>query len=78
VQQQVDHLTSEAGGGQAHEQEWEHKLEKETQALRQEVAAQSVMRDSEQVLMRKELRDIQNRLRLLQVMCFFIILRIFL
>jgi hypothetical protein len=70
MQQKVDHLSSETVGGLALEQEWELKLEKETQALRQEVAAQSLIRDSNQVLMRKELRDIQNRLRLLQVLCF--------
>ncbi|KDR24279.1 uncharacterized protein LOC110827610 isoform X2 [Zootermopsis nevadensis] len=66
IQQKVDHLSSEVDGGQAHVQEWEHKLVKETQALRQEVAAQSLIRDSNQVLLRKELRDVQNRLRLLQ------------
>jgi hypothetical protein len=70
MQQKVDHLNSEAGGSQAHEQEWELKLEKETQALRQEVTAQSLIRDSGQVLMRKELRDVQNRLRTLQVLFF--------
>jgi hypothetical protein len=70
MQQKVDHLSSEAGGSQTHEQEWELKLEKETQALRQEVTARSLIRDSGQVLMRKELRDVQNRLRTIQVLFF--------
>lgn len=75
IQQKVDHLSSEVDGGQAYVQEWEHKLVKETQALRQEVAAQSLIRDSNQVLLRKELRDVQNRLRLLQVLCLYMYIK---
>ena len=69
MQQKVDHLSSESKEGQAHEQEWKLKFEKEKQAWREEAAAQSLIRDGNQVLMRKELRDIQSRLRLLQVSC---------
>jgi hypothetical protein len=76
MQQKVDHLSSEAEGSQAREQEWELKFEKEKQALREEAAAQSLIRNSDQVLMRKELRDIQSRLRILQVLCFYTVFKI--
>ncbi|XP_023723329.1 uncharacterized protein LOC111873126 isoform X3 [Cryptotermes secundus] len=66
MQQKVDHLSSQAERSQSHEQEWGLKLEEQKQALRKEAATQSLIRDSDQVLMRKELRDIQSRLRLLQ------------
>lgn len=66
MQQKVYHLSSESRGGQAHEQEWKLKFEKEKRAWREEAGAQSLIRDGDQVLMRKELRDIQSRLRLLQ------------
>ena len=69
MQQKVNHLSSESREAQAHEQEWKLKFEKEKQAWREEAAARSLIRDGDQVLMRKELRDIQNRLRLLQVSC---------
>lgn len=69
MQQKVDRLSSQAERSQLHEQEWELKLEEQKQALRKEAATQSLIRDSDQVLMRKELRDIQSRLRLLQVLC---------
>jgi hypothetical protein len=68
MQQKMNHLSSHAERSQAQEQEWELKLEEQKQTLRKEAAAQSLIRDSDQVLMRKELRDIQNRLRLLQVL----------
>lgn len=66
MQQKVNHLYSESKEDQAHEQEWKLKFEKEKQAWREEAAAQSLTRDGDQVLMRKELRDVQSRLRLLQ------------
>jgi len=69
MQQKVNHLNSESKEDQAHEQEWKLKFEKEKQAWREEAAAQPLIRDGNQVLMRKELRDIQSRLRLLQVSC---------
>jgi len=69
MQQKVNHLYSESKEDQAHEQEWKLKFEKEKQAWREEAAAQSLTRDGDQVLMRKELRDVQSRLRLLQVSC---------
>jgi len=69
MQQKVNHLSSESKEGQAREQEWKLKFEKEKQAWRDEAAAHSLFRDGDQVLMRKELRDIQGRLRLLQVSC---------
>jgi len=69
MQHQINHLSSESKEGQAHEQGWKLKFEKEKQAWKEEAAAQSLIRDGSQVLMRKELRDIQSRLRLLQVSC---------
>jgi SUN domain-containing protein 1/2 len=66
MQQKVNHLNSESKGDQAREKEWKLKFEKEKQTWREEAAAQLQMRDGDQVLMRKELRDIQSRLRLLQ------------
>jgi len=69
MQQKVNHLNSESKGDQAREKEWKLKFEKEKQTWREEAAAQLQMRDGDQVLMRKELRDIQSRLRLLQVSC---------
>jgi len=78
MQQKVNHLSSESKEGQVREQEWKLKFEKEKQAWREEAAAQSPIRDGDQVLMRKELRDIQNRLRLLQVSCSYYIFSIYL
>jgi hypothetical protein len=69
LQQKVDHLSSQEERNQPLEQEWELRLEEQKHALRKEAATQSLIRDSDQVLMRKELRDIQSRLRLLQVLC---------
>jgi hypothetical protein len=73
----VDHLSSGSRRGQAHEQEWKLRFEKEKQAWREEAAAKSLIRDSDQVLMRKELRDIRSRLRLLQVSYLREVFRIF-
>lgn len=67
MQQKVNHLSSESKEGQAHEQKWKLKFEEEEQPWREEAATQSLITDGNQVLMRKELRDIQSRLRLLQV-----------
>jgi hypothetical protein len=67
MQQKVNHLSSESKEAQAHEQKWKLKFEKEEQRWRKEAATQSLIADGNQVLMRKELRDIQSRLRLLQV-----------
>lgn len=69
MQQKVDHLSSQTEKRQTHEQEWELRLEEQKQSLRKEAATESLIRDSDQVLMRKELRYIQSRLRLLQVLC---------
>jgi len=66
MQQKVNHLSSESKEGQADEQKWKLKFEKKEQRWREEAAAQSLITDHNQVLMRKELRDIQSRLRLLQ------------
>jgi peptidoglycan hydrolase CwlO-like protein len=78
LQQKVDRLSSQAEETQAREREWELKLDEQKQTLRKEAATQSLIRDSDQVIMRKELRDIQSRLRLLQVSCWYIILSLFL
>jgi hypothetical protein len=78
IQQKVDRLSSEAEETQAREREWEIKLEEQKQTLRREAAVQSQIRDGDQVLMRKELRDVHSRLRLLQVLCWYTSFSLFL
>ncbi|XP_069685139.1 klaroid protein-like [Periplaneta americana] len=65
MQQKVDHLSSETEDIRNREQNWELKWEEERQASNERTATHLPVMDTG-ALMRKEMRDLQIRLKLLQ------------